>query len=119
MATKTNMKTFITEHTGENENWGDLDVMNYSEVKKIYDYLVKAEQIKVNEDSTEEVVEDVVEAKPVKINPKVAQEYVTITKKPDHLSMAEKRAYARTGVLPKIKVNKYDRFDKDKVKFGF
>lgn len=35
------------------------------------------------------------------------------------LSMAKQRAYARTGIIPKIKVNRYSRFNDEDVKLGF
>jgi len=122
MATKLDMAKYIKENSGETENWGDLDTMTYVELKKIYDYLQKAK--KLDEVENEDVIgEDDIDNESVvgvaKPNPKMVQEYITIDKKPDHLSMAERRAYARSGILPKIKVKKYDRFDKEKVKFGF
>ena len=128
---------YISQNSGENENWGNLIIKNKAELEQIYEYLEKVKEFesetpeptseleltpepKEPEVEEKEEVEEIVEV----VKPKVkgdGQEYVTMDKKPSALSMSEKKAYARTGRLPKkkVKVNKYTRFDDEEVKFGF
>jgi hypothetical protein len=115
MVTKSEMIEFIQQNSDETESWGDLNRMKKSEVSKIYDYLIKLKTIQEVEESDE--IKSTV-TKKVKIDPSTVQEYVE-HQIPSELSIAEQRAFARTGVLPKVKKNKYNRFDDEDVKFGF
>jgi hypothetical protein len=135
--TKKELVKYIEQNRGESESWGILNKMKKDELEKIYNYLEKVrniEKVVEKEEETPKPVEfdfpketflgQTDSNKPVKIDilPKVkndGQEYITIDKKPSNLSIAEQRAYIRSGILPKIKVKKYDRFDKEDVKFGF
>ena len=118
--TKKELIKYIETNSGETESWGKLSTMRKEELQKIFNYLQKASSIQMTEEvkEVEVEVENEIEEVKVVIDPVKGQEYVE-HKKPSELSISERRAYARTGVLPKIKVNKYDRFDSEEVKFGF
>ena len=110
--TKKELIKYIEENTGETESWGDLNSMKKIELEQIFEYLGKVNGVE------DEIVEEIKEESIMTVDSVKMQEYV-IHKKPSNLSIAEQRAYIRSGILPKIKVNKYDRFDSEDIKFGF
>ena len=144
---------YISQNSGETENWGNLIKKRKTELEQIYDYLQKVKEFEGEtpeptpepkesevEEKEENVLElnefddsvgeegisifDNIEEEVKVVKPKIkndGQEYITIDKKPSALSASERKAYARTGRLPKkkVKVNKYTRFDDEEVKFGF
>lgn len=126
MATKKQLIKFIEQNTGETESWGDLKSKNKNELEQIFDYLKKVKEqgeekegeVDNNEDSIIDGIDSLPEEEVKEVDPNIAQEYM-VHKKPSELSISEQRLYAKTGFLPKIKVNKYTRFDGENIKLGF